>query len=114
MLTSHPRLSGLDLARGLIRARYRMTASISGYLLLERDTRAVTIPLLDELPDPLLRFLVLAAGVSLPQMTTLLNDPSGIAAPKPSSIPPRATIRSSRPLETLPSHEEPRLTSLRG
>ena len=71
-----PRLSGLDLARGLIRMGHRMTGNANGYLLLERGTRAVTIPLLDELPPPLLHFLLLGAGISLAQLATVLQRPS--------------------------------------
>jgi hypothetical protein len=81
------RLSGLDLARILMRTGYRMTGSACGHLLLERNSRAVTVPLLDELPAPLLRFLVLAAGVSLPQFTAIL---SGRVTAPATSVPPES------------------------
>jgi hypothetical protein len=55
---------------------HRMTGNTNGYLLLERGTRAVTIPLLDELQPPLLHFLLLGAGVSLGQLVTMLQRPS--------------------------------------
>jgi hypothetical protein len=87
-----PRLSGIDLARGLIRMGHRMTGNTNGYLLLERGTRAVTVPLLDELQPPLLHFLLLGAGVSLSQLVAALQRPSD---------PPR-----SASFGTLPSSRE--------
>lgn len=55
---------------------HRMTGSTNGYLLLERGSRAVTVPLLDELPPPLLHFLLMGAGVSLGQLVAILERPS--------------------------------------
>jgi hypothetical protein len=88
LMQAIPRISGLDFARGLIRVGHRMTGNTAGYLLLERGTRAVTVPLLDELQPPLLHFLLLGAGVSLSQVVSALQTPSQ---------PPPQTIRSSTP-----------------
>jgi hypothetical protein len=94
-----PRISGLDFARGLLRVGHRMTGNACGYLLIERGSRAVTVPLVDELQPALLRFLLLAAGVSLPQLLEALKSPS--AAP-PSMNPPSApvTLQPGRQLRT--------------
>jgi hypothetical protein len=51
-----------------MRSGYKVTGSAGGYLLLERSSRAVTIPLVDALQPPLLHFLLLATGVSFQQL----------------------------------------------
>lgn len=72
-MEASPRLSGLDFARGLMRVGHRLTGNSTGYLLLERGPRAVTVPLIDELPPVLLRFLLNGAGVSLPQLVAAMR-----------------------------------------
>ncbi len=67
------RISGLDFARGLVRCGHRMTGNSSGFLLLERGPRAVTVPLKDELEPALVHFLLLASGVSMPQLVAALR-----------------------------------------
>jgi hypothetical protein len=82
-----PRLSGLDLARGLLRSGYRMTGNAGGYLLLERGSRAVIVPFVDELEPTLLRFLTLAAGVLPRHVVAVLQAPTpGLDARAPSRI----------------------------
>ena len=68
-----PLLSGLDLARGLMRLGHRMVGNANGYLLMERGPRAVTIPLLDEVTPSLLSFLLRGAGVTVSQLVTALR-----------------------------------------
>ena len=67
------RISGIDLARGLMRIGFRLTGNADGYLLLEGASHAVTVPLLDEISAPLVRFLVTAAGVSLARLREALD-----------------------------------------
>ena len=82
-----PRLSGLDLARGLMRSGYRLKGNAGGYLLLERASRAVIVPFVDELEPTLLRFLTLAAGVLPRQLAAVLQAPApGLEAGAPSRI----------------------------
>jgi hypothetical protein len=59
-------------------------------LLVERANHAVTIPLVDELHPTLLRFLLLAAGVSLPQVLEALRNPIGV--PARASTPPASAF----------------------
>jgi hypothetical protein len=89
-----PRISGLDFARALMRLGHRMAGNASGYLLLERGPRAVTVPLVEELDAVLLHFLMNAAGVSQPQVVGALNTR---AAPPPKNCAPRSTSSSSPP-----------------
>src|ERR1700733_2811484 len=91
-MEASPRLSGLDFARGLMRVGHRLTGNSTGYLLLERGPRAVTVPLLDELPPLLLRFLLSGAGVSLPQLMAALHSPA-VQFP----LPPPAGAASPQP-----------------
>jgi hypothetical protein len=98
-MQSIPRISGLDFARGLIRVGHRMTGNTAGYLLLEGATRAVTVPLLDELQPPLLHFLLLGAGVSLSQLVSALQTPS-----QPPPQPFRSSTPASFPANNIPVH----------
>jgi hypothetical protein len=86
-----PRLSGLDLARGLLRSGYRLTGNAGGYLLLERGSRAVIVPFVDELEPTLLRFLTLAAGVLPRHLVAVLQAPGpGFDTRAPSRISARS------------------------
>jgi hypothetical protein len=88
-----PLLSGLDFARGLMRNGYRMVGNAGGYLLLERASRAVTVPIVDELDPALVRFLALAAGVLPPHLVAALQTPGDAplqSRPPPMSVHPTA------------------------
>jgi hypothetical protein len=99
------RLSGLDLARGLMRSGYRLKGNAGGHLLLERGSRAVTVPFVDELEPGLLRYLTLAAGVLPQQLLAVLQAPTpractaaaGSSAENSSAAaaPPRADVVDS-------------------
>ncbi len=90
-MDASPHLSGLDFARGLMRVGHRLTGNSTGYLLLERGARAVIVPLLDELPPVLLRFLLNGAGVSLPQLAAALQPtPLEVGSAHGVSRPPRS------------------------
>jgi hypothetical protein len=81
-MATTPRVSGLDLARGLVRSGHRVTGKIGGYVLLEKGSRAVTIPLQHEEMHPgLLHFLLLAAGVSLSDLLAALRPTSSVPPP---------------------------------
>jgi hypothetical protein len=69
-------LSGLDFARGLIRLGYRLTGNTTGFLLLERGDRSVTVPLCDRMSRHLFDFLLKGAGTTNARLFAVLADPS--------------------------------------
>jgi hypothetical protein len=69
-------VSGLDFARGLIRLGYRLTGSTTGFLLLERADRSVTVPLCNRMSRHLFDFMLKGAGVTKARLYAALADRS--------------------------------------